>query len=190
MGKYDYFQRYLDNLKRDVYPQPEDPGHKQWVEELLEELKVRVNTSGMTYVLDVGCGQAFVEPMLQNLGWNYVGVTLGNDAKVARKLGHNVSQMDYHFLLWDDETFEIIFSRHSLEHSPMPLLALMEWYRVSKKYLVLVLPDPAYWGWAGRNHYSVLHLDQAKFLLDRSGWNIIWETQTTEEFRFLCEKKL
>ena len=76
------------------------------------------------------------------------------------------------FLPYPDTNFDAIFARHILEHSPMPLLTLMEWHRVSKKYLILVMPAWEYWLIGGKNHYSMLHKDQLWHLMDRAGWEI------------------
>ena len=113
----------------------------------------------------------------------------GQDFEKAKKLGRHVLEEDFHFLPDGDEAFDLIFARHALEHSPMPILALMEWHRVAKKYLILVLPKPKFWLFLGRNHYSVVTDSQAKFLLHRSGWDIIEEDHSHEwEYRYLCEK--
>ncbi len=71
----------------------------------------------------------------------------------------------------------------------MPLLALMEWHRKCNKYLGLILPNPEYWGWGGRNHYSVMNELQAKFLIDRAGFDVLDYSETKYELRFLCMKK-
>ena len=65
----------------------------------------------------------------------------------------------------------------------------MEWHRVAKKFLCLIIPKPKFWGWAGRNHYSVMSLLQARFILARAGWQIIIEDHEDDwEYRFLCGK--
>ena len=91
---------------------------------------------------------------------------------------------------WVPNFSTIIFSRHYLEHSPFPLLTLMEWHRVSKKYLCLVLPNPEYFTYVGRNHYAVMgDKTQIRWLLRRAGWKIIKRKYTEFEYRYLCEKK-
>jgi hypothetical protein len=35
---------------------------------------------------------------------------------------------DFHFIDSGGEIYDLIFARHALEHSPMPILALMEWH--------------------------------------------------------------
>ena len=134
-------------------------------------------------VLDVGCGDtAFMKEMFESECINYTGIAL-------RTNHPDVINMDFTFLDFPDNSFDMIFSRHSLEHSPMPIISLMEWHRVSSAWLCLILPNPLAFGWTGRNHYSVLHPSQAEFLLDRAGWHIIWTDFTNpNELRYMCEK--
>ena len=97
-------------------------------------------------------------------------------------------EMDFNFLEHPDKSFDLIFSRHSLEHSPFPLLSLMEWHRVARNWLILVLPTPRSFPLGGRNHYGIMSASQARFLLERAGWARLWEDHIEEEFRFFCSK--
>lgn len=76
------------------------------------------------------------------------------------------------FLPFDDNEFDLIFARHVLEHSPFPIITLMEWHRVAKKkgWMCLVAPAPHYWLSGGRNHYSIVPLKNLEWWLRRSGW--------------------
>jgi SAM-dependent methyltransferase len=172
---------YLNILSEDVYPQPPDDGHTNWALDVFGKWIVPYRFGNT--VLDVGCGDtAFMKPHFEGAGYTYTGVALNTK-------NPDVVNMDFSFLEFPDSTFDLIFSRHSLEHSPMPILTLMEWYRVANGFLCLILPNPETYGWAGLNHYSVLHKDQVRFLLNRSGWRPLWE-DTTEptEIRLMCEK--
>lgn len=83
----------------------------------------------------------------------------------------------------------------------MPLLTLMEWARVSKNWLGLVLPAPEWYTYTGHNHYSVMNMEQIKNLLGVAGWNIMWEENGSDvwdrktgeqrvcEYRIMSEKK-
>lgn len=172
---------YLNKLVQDIYDQPVDPGHTKWALDVFDNwFKPYKNIKTL---LDVGCGDtAFMKERFESIGIEYTGVALKTN-------NPNVHNMDFSFLNFDDNSFDIIFSRHSLEHSPMPVLTLMEWYRVSKSWLCLILPNPITYGWAGLNHYSVMHPNQVEFLLERAGWNIIWsDFNEPSELRYMCEK--
>lgn len=180
---------YLNKLVGDIYEQPPDGGHTGMALECFDSWIPRL--ADVKSVLDIGCGQtAFMEEHFTKLGIFYTGITLGSEAIAAMKTGKNVLNMDMNFLDFDDNSFDLIWARHTAEHSPMPLLTLMEWNRVSKAFLCLVVPNPDHYGRTGRNHYSVLYNDQWKFLMERAGFHVIWEDyENKTEYRFMAEKK-
>lgn len=192
MRDYKNIDRYLNELLGDVYDQPEDTGHTQLAQTIIN--RWMSNLPDCKTVLDVGAGQGFCQPMFEKWGVQYKGVALGNDVIEAKRHGYNIDRMDYTFLEYEDNTFDLVFSRHSLEHSFSPLLSLMEWYRVSKQWLGLVVPAPEHYGHNGQNHYYVLNLEQWENLLQKAGWKIIWNhINTTEndvpmEYCLFCEK--
>ncbi len=168
--KYDYgqFDKYVQELTGDVYAQPPDKGHTEWAIEVIDNLCAPLK--GIDNVLDVGCGQGFLQREFARIGLHWTGVTIGEDYEVCRKKRLNVKNADMTFLPFNDGQFGMVFARHVLEHSPFPLITLMEWHRVCREYLVLVAPSPSYWGWGGKNHYSVMTLERLNWLLKRSGW--------------------
>jgi len=179
---FNHLDIYLNKLIQDIYPQPEDAGHTGMANDLFEKWIAPYPTNTKN-VLDVGCGDtAFMSQWFEDVGIEYTGVALGgNHPKVVHE--------DFSFLPFEDGQFDMVFSRHSLEHSPMPLISLMEWHRVSNHLLCLILPNPDHFGWAGQNHYSMLHPNQVEFLLGRAGWNIVWtDFEERQELRYMCEK--
>ncbi len=181
-----FIDKYLDELRQDIYKQPPDDGHTALAVEVIDKWIPEIQPID---VLDVGCGEGFCQEHFERYNVIYKGVCLGEDVEKAKKAGRNVHEGDFHFLPDDISVWDLVFARHALEHSPMPLLALMEWHRVANKYLILILPKPKFWLFLGRNHYSVVVDSQAKFLLHRSGWKIIEEDHEHEwEYRYLCEK--
>lgn len=160
-------------LERDLYPQPSgEDEHPVFAKEVIDRWMSRL--PDCKTVLDVGCGDGFSQPLFEYWGVEYEGVCLGEDFLTAKENGRNVKRMDFSFLEYDENSFDLIFSRHSLEHSPMPTLTLMEWYRVSKQWLGLVLPAPEWYTYEGKQHYSVMNQEQIKPVLERAGWRILW----------------
>ena len=186
MRDYSHFDQYINELLDDIYPQPDSPGHIDMARHVVVEWvsKLEINT-----VLDVGCGEAFCQELFEPLGFEYLGICLGEDYYNAKNKGKTVEQVDFNFLPYKDESFDLVWSRHSLEHSPMPLFTLFEWHRVAKNYLCLILPQPKYFSWSCPNHYGIMALGQARTLLKRAGWRPFWEDHSNEqEYRFMCGK--
>ena len=171
MRTYTKVDQYLDSLLFQIYAQPEDEGHTRWAQESIDFLAGSC-AHPVTSVLDAGCGEGFCQPMFEEKGMAYTGIALRGDVENAVSKGRNVLSMDFSFLDFPDGSFHLVYSRHSLEHSPMPLLTLMEWKRVSAKYVALVLPAVEHWTYVGRNHYFVLHPEQWENLFDIVGLKI------------------
>jgi SAM-dependent methyltransferase len=180
---------YLNKLLLDVYPQPPDAGTTALIKDVMD--KWIVNMTTCKSVLDIGCGAtAVAEQFFTPLGMEYTGIALGEDAVNAQSLGYNVKIMDMSFLEFEDGSFDLIFARHVLEHSPMPLLTLMEWSRVARHWLCVIVPKASHFGRTGMNHYSVLEEDHWLWLMDRAGWRPMWEDHFHEqEMRFMMERK-
>lgn len=173
MRDYKFIDQYLNELLHDVYEQPEDVGHTRLAQKVIDHWMSKMTTCHS--VLDVGAGYGFCQPMFEKWGVKYEGVAIGEDVVKAQELNRNVKRMDFSFLEYPDNYVDMIFARHALEHSPMPLITLMEWARVSTNWLGIILPAPEWYTFVGRNHYSVMNMEQIKNLLDVAGWKILWE---------------
>lgn len=167
MRDYTHFDKYLDNIYSDIYEQPPDEGHKEFAKASIEWAIERINPVN---VLDVGCGQGFCRDYFQSRGIPWKGITVGKDYDVCQAKGLSVYNNHVTFISLGDGTVDTVFARHVLEHSPFPILTLMEWKRVAVRYLVLVYPAYEYWGVGGRNHYNVLDKERLWYNLTRAGW--------------------
>ena len=187
MRDYFHWDRYLNELEKDCYPQPQrGDDHLKWAENAIAWID---DFGSIKDVLDVGCGEGFCQEFFERSGIEYRGTTLTSEDWVyAKEKNRNVHLEDFNFINANGNSYDLIFARHALEHSFAPILTLMEWHRVAKKYLVLVMPTPAHWGEFGRNHYSVASIDQIKFWCNRAGWAVEREHQNAEEFWLQCRK--
>lgn len=176
---YKNIDKYLDELYQDIYSQQEDDGHRGMIKDIVEKW---IRGLDFQSVVDVGCGstQVFGSFLPDNIV--YFPVSLGDDAKYA-------IENDMSFLDFDDNSVDLVWCRHTLEHSPMPLLTLMEFHRIAKKYLCLVMPNPKHYTFVGRNHYCVAEPHQIGWLLRRAGWKVEKFEGDATEFRFLCTKQ-
>jgi SAM-dependent methyltransferase len=189
MKKYRDFVRHLARLETDIYEQPPDDAHIEWSLEALDWIMTTIYVDGVPddlkpSVLDVGCGQGFMCDPFKKKGFRWYGVTRGEDVKKARahlhSLGHFlllVQDMDMTFLEFGDEVFDLVYARHVLEHSPFPIITLMEWHRITKPggHLCFVAPAPHTWTQQGKNHYSLVRKELLEWWLKRSGWEPVHE---------------
>jgi len=174
MRDYGNFDKYIDNLQSDVYEQPPDEGHKDFAKASIVWANKLIK---FNQVLDVGCGQGFCKPIFKDLGIHWKGVTIGKDYEACKKKGLDVYNSDVSFLDMKDGEVDTVFARHILEHSPFPILTLMEWKRVARNWLILVYPAHEYWGVGGRNHYYVLDKERLWYNLTRAGWYPLHEKE-------------
>lgn len=97
-------------------------------------------------VLDVGAGEGFT---LQKLKDNHIGEKLegieymDEAISFAKKLhpGLTIKKGDIYKLPYKDNSFDVVICSEVLEHLDDPEKALMELRRVSKKYLLLSVPN-------------------------------------------------
>jgi SAM-dependent methyltransferase len=186
MRDYSHIDDYIDSLVQDVYAQTPDREHMINTRNVIYQYVVGLGDCHS--VLDIGCGQGMAAQVFMDIGVEYTGIGMGNDVQVCQERGLCVTEMDMSFMTFPDDSFDLLFARHVLEHSPMPLLTLMEWHRVSRQHLLLVLPDPKDYGFVGRNHYSVMTRPQARWMLRRAGWKITSAEFIDKEYRFMCVK--
>lgn len=178
MRDYKEFDRHLNALSVDIYGQPPDEGHTSWSSDVIK--KMASICSSCHTVLDVGCGRAIAKPIFEKIGYDWTGITLGEDFLACKDAGiEDVYRYDMTFLPFESGTFDLVYARHVLEHSPFPLITLMEWRRVAVSHLLLVAPAPHYWGFRGKNHYSVMEIKHLEWLLNRAGWDVIHSDRLT-----------
>jgi len=105
-------------------------------------------------------------------------VTLNQtDVDVCRSLGYDVRYMDQSFLDFPDESFDVLWVRHCLEHSVFPYFTLSGFHRVLKPggwlYVEVPAPDTSCAHQTNGNHYSVLGKSMLGSLIERSGFRIV-----------------
>lgn len=187
MRDYRHIERYLTELQSDVYPQPPDDATQGLIVQLAEQWLPHLEK--LTSILDVGCAQGQAIPVLEKYCSRVVGATLGTDAMTASHMGHMVYLADMTFLPFGDGEFKMLWCRHVLEHSPMPLLTLMEWLRVARQWAVVVVPSISHHGYGGGQHYYMLEPKQWQTLFKRAGWKVLWNDFNCDlEYRYFLEK--
>ena len=165
-----------------VYAEGESGYHKQLTSEVTKKYIDPLNMSKDAHILDLGCGPGYFLDELKERGYtNYTGVTLSpGDISLCESKGHRIKKYDLSFLPqvdgYYDESVDFIFLRHALEHSPYPIISLIEYNRVLKQngmmYIELPAPDCDRKHEFNKNHYSILGATMLQALLDRTGFAI------------------
>lgn len=158
MRNYEQIDKYLDLLKGDVYPEPESSNHDEITQKVFD-LFIVPNKKDIKRALDVGCGQGVALKRFLSLNIDAIGITLSREDYDAC-LGHgfHVALMDQSFIDQPDHSFDLVYVRHVLEHSPFPLLTLFEFNRVLTPggFLYVEVPQAESIHCANPNHYSML----------------------------------
>lgn len=171
-----FYNEWLYN--NHIYSEGESGYHKdlttQFVTKYIDPLKLSKTAS----ILDLGCGPGyFLDEMKSRKYKNITGVTLSKeDIELCKSKGHTIKQYDLSFVPELDESIDLIWLRHALEHSPYPIFSLMEYNRILKQHGKIYIEVPApncdrkheY----NPNHYSILGEEQLAALIVRTGFKI------------------
>lgn len=173
----DYLQidRYLDQFMQDIYPEPDMPQHEDITEKVFQTFLVP-NKEVFKQVLDVGCGRGIALKRFRSLGIPAVGITLGNeDYQECLNQNFDVRLLDQSFLDFSPGTFELVYARHVLEHSPFPLVTLFGFNRVltSNGYMYVEVPWAESIHTTNPNHYSLFGKKSWRQLFGKSGFSIL-----------------
>lgn len=181
-----YIDEYLDRLGGDVYAEPTTKNHKDITHKAFHRF-VLPHKEYLRSVLDVGCGQATALVLFRQHGIPAIGVTLGEeDARVCRERGFDVRIGDQSFLEFPDGDFDLIWSRHCIEHSPMPLLTLFEYNRVVRDggFVYIEVPQADSVHIENPNHYSLFSDRGWRNLFKRAKFEIAGYTIYTLSYRW------
>lgn len=156
----------------DIYPEYPDEVHTRVTHEAIAHIDARWPLRGKR-VLDVGCGQGLALGRFAELGAVATGLTFGEDFEVCRAKGFDVREMDMSFLEFPAESFDLIWARHSLEHSLFPYFTLDGFAAVLRPggllYVEVPAPDTSANHQQNRNHYACLTRSTWASLFERVG---------------------
>jgi SAM-dependent methyltransferase len=172
------FSQFIAQLESDIYPEPPTPAallpHVSAA--IARTLSFHPNSQDAE-VLDIGCGTGFALKTFADYGLKGTGIALGEDIRLCQEQGLNAIEMNMSNLDFPDQKFDIVWARHSLEHSPFPFFTLMEINRITKMYGLIYIEVPGAETQAKHeenpNHYSVLGKTMLRSLIERAGFQIL-----------------
>lgn len=170
------FKKFLELVRGHVYSEPETDLHNNVMDHMIPKI---ISEHGMHGpLLDVGCGNGGAMERMRDLGLtDLTGLTLSHDdAEAARAKGFHVDEVDMSFTDYADTQFAWLFVRHALEHSPFPLLTLLEFNRIlalgGMAYIEMPSPKCTRLLENYDNHYSIMGQRQWSELMKRAGFDI------------------
>ena len=100
-----------------------------------------------TRILDVCCGDGVGLRVFKEYGYECVIGVDFEETKVetAKSIGYEVHRADFHDLsFFEDKSFDLIYSSHSLEHSYDPSLVIKHFHRILEDNgeILIILPYP------------------------------------------------
>lgn len=171
---------YYEHVLNQIYAEGPSPFHSSITTDVIDRFIDPLELDQDAAIIDLGCGPGYFLDAMRDRGYTNVrGITLSTeDIDRCRSQGHNVMRTDMNFLDDRDESIDLLFSRHSLEHSPFPFLTLLEYNRVLRPHGVLYIevprPDSEKPQENNRNHYSILGRTMWLALLERAGFDVDW----------------
>jgi ubiquinone/menaquinone biosynthesis C-methylase UbiE/cell division protein FtsB len=185
------------SLPEDCMRMPSNELHQLMAKEFWQEAPKDFET-----ILDVGCSDGYMVKVFKDSGKDAVGINdflYPTDKLFIEEYSLEVYEMDMHCMDFEDESFDAVWCRHTLEHSFAPLQVLYEIYRVTKKngYLFVVLPPPPDSQEPYEGHWHQIPQYQLEYLLKMCGFEIIsirtaWFSYKREsdnlEIRAICKK--
>lgn len=123
-----------------------NPLQKLLIGNFYRELISSIKKLKIESVLDVGCGEGFtlqkfaeegIGKRLEGIDFQKSAIEIGK--KIHPHLKLNVG--DIYYLPYKDNSFDLVMATEVLEHLEDPKKALSEIQRVSKKYLLLSVPN-------------------------------------------------
>lgn len=175
--KFTRLERFLERLNHAAGPAPDAGTQDSIARQMFERLRRSVALPTGARVLDVGCGEGAALALFRDAGLVATGIGPDDDVAVCRNRGFDAHTMDLSFLEFADESFDLIWCRHALEHSIVPFFALFEMFRVLRPGGVLYLGMPAADTASGHEsnpaHYSVFGRRMWVELIRRTGFAAI-----------------
>lgn len=175
-----YLKFYYDHVLSQVYSEGDSPFHRNITTDVVSRFIDPLEISKDATILDLGCGPGyFLEEMQARNYTNAVGITASReDVEICEQKNLKARLGDMNFLPERDESVDLLFCRHAIEHSPFPYFSLLEYNRVlkpkGKLYIEVPAPDCDRPHEDNLNHYSIMGRKMWLSLLKRSGFDVSW----------------
>lgn len=177
MTDFTQFEKHLATLRGNVTRDSGFAYHKGLMDLAFQQL---IDKHEFHAALDVGIGLGDGLKKFKEKNIPVKGITLNeSEQKDAAFMGYDVRVMDMQFLDFPDASFDLVWCRHALEHSFMPIIALMEFYRVLQKggFLYVEVPSSNNVNTYNSQHLSMFGDEQWQYLFNKAGFKLYFRGQ-------------
>jgi SAM-dependent methyltransferase len=137
---YTNFEKHLKTISSKIDVDSGLKYHEAVMDSLFEN---GIKQGSFKKALDVGIGVGYALNKFKEAGIDVIGISQGEkEVEEAKSKGFDARLMDMNFLDFPDYSFNLVWCRHALEHSVMPIIALMEFHRVLDDDGVLFVEVP------------------------------------------------
>ncbi len=147
--------RFVERWSARQGPAVIGPKHIQYTRDAIAQFWPDLD--GIQSVLDVGCAGGEALRIFSGRGVKRcVGLTnQRSEQRAVQGLGFDCVLADMHFAPTEDDSFDLVFSRRTVEHSPVPFYLLAEFARISRRLVFIIAPEYPFRIWV-KQHYAVL----------------------------------
>jgi ubiquinone/menaquinone biosynthesis C-methylase UbiE len=150
----------------------------------IKKIKIILKPLDYNRLLDIGCGEGFITNELAALKkFRITGIDLGEEPlKKARNRYKNIKfiKCSAYELPFENDSFNLVSALEIMEHLDSPEEALEEIKRVSKKWVILSVPDEPLW--------RILNVISLRYLRDLGNTPGHVNHWTPKEFTNLIKK--
>jgi len=161
---YKIIEKYIEKFSEEILSQPIN-NHEGWACELvyrefLEPLEIES-------VIELGAGAGTLLYMFPETMTRH-GLSKGNEQQGYIEGDMNTPPVE-------DNAYDLVIARHTVEHSLMPMIMLCEMARITKKYALVVVPTCTKDIAEMINHYAVFTLITWRAMFMKAGFNVVKE---------------
>lgn len=157
-------------------------------------------TQNLNTVLEIGCYDGYILKCLSNIGYLTLGCDPSNGADIGNLYGLDIRKEKFSSenFVSADESFDIIISRHFIEHVFDPYEYIKEFGKVLKHNGVLIIETPNIKHFLKKGllevfslqHISLFSETSLKYALEKSGFQILFTDESTDSLIITAKKSI
>jgi ubiquinone/menaquinone biosynthesis C-methylase UbiE len=138
-------------------------------------------------VLEVGTGDGLMIALLAEHGIHGTGICKSrSDFEAGKQKGYDIHFSDMSDMPFEDQTFDLIYTRNAFDHSLMPAITLSEFRRVLKPYKIMFIEFEWFSTEDVRKHKEVRHVGHVYKIGGSYNKQRHWSAMSYDDMRWLA----